>query len=566
MIKRKNKLFAVFGMAFAITICGMLCGFTTASASAEEVETVPCPHEYETVNVEPSCNEMGYTLYTCKLCGDSYKDNYTEAKGHTYSEIVVEATCTHRGYTTHFCKECGYEYSDNYVSPLGHSFVEEVINPSCTTEGYTVHTCETCGYFYADNVELPFGHSYKEEVTEPTCMECGYTTHICETCGDEYTDSETEAKGHDYKESIVAPTCVAYGFTIHQCSECGSRYITDYVKPLGHDYEVTVVEATPEEIGYTQHKCKICEYSYLSDFVRSGEQPEIPEEPETPETPEEPEIPETPEEPEIPEEPTHTHEYVFSYEVFDNEKKIVVSNVCSCGETDYSQFYIKFTPLGGESENISVENNGEADYSAISDGVYEVEIFNGTKSVGYLILGIGYEEPPEHTHIYEVGYSVNQDEKTITVEYACGCGEKNTSPLQVTFTDGNGNRYDLTANDEGKVDYSEVESGSYVVEMYNELGETVKKFTVEVEKEKEPTPPEEWTEPDDTPDEPKNPDKPTDSKENGKSGLLTGMLITLGVLAAGAVATLIIIKKRSNKDKDPEQKQNSKTETKKENK
>ena len=35
-------------------------------------------HKYESKVIAPTPNEKGYTLYTCSVCGDSYKDNYTD--------------------------------------------------------------------------------------------------------------------------------------------------------------------------------------------------------------------------------------------------------------------------------------------------------------------------------------------------------------------------------------------------------------------------------------------------------------------------------------------------------
>ena len=42
-------------------------------------------HEYSKKVTKPTCTAKGYTTYTCE-CGDTYKDNYTNAKGHTYSK------------------------------------------------------------------------------------------------------------------------------------------------------------------------------------------------------------------------------------------------------------------------------------------------------------------------------------------------------------------------------------------------------------------------------------------------------------------------------------------------
>ena len=56
-------------------------------------------HTYSTAVTQPTCTEQGFTTYTCS-CGDSYKNDFTAAKGHT--EVIdkaVAATTTSTGLT-----------------------------------------------------------------------------------------------------------------------------------------------------------------------------------------------------------------------------------------------------------------------------------------------------------------------------------------------------------------------------------------------------------------------------------------------------------------------------------
>ena len=61
-------------------------------------------HEYESAVTPPDCTEKGYTTHTCKTCGNSYKDNYVDAKGHDYTEATATAPKT--------CKICGHTEGD----------------------------------------------------------------------------------------------------------------------------------------------------------------------------------------------------------------------------------------------------------------------------------------------------------------------------------------------------------------------------------------------------------------------------------------------------------------------
>lgn len=113
-------------------------------------------HSYSLSVIDPTEAEKGYTLHTCSICGDAYKDNYTDYKEdepihtHTYSsEITKNPTCTEKGIKEYKCK-CGDIYTED-IPATGHKYVETVVDPTITEKGYTLHTCSNCGFFYKDN-------------------------------------------------------------------------------------------------------------------------------------------------------------------------------------------------------------------------------------------------------------------------------------------------------------------------------------------------------------------------------------------------------------------------------
>ena len=65
-------------------------------------------HSYKSTVTAPTCTAKGYTTYQCS-CGDSYRDNYTEALGHSYGDWVTtrEATTEEEGQQTRTCSRCG---------------------------------------------------------------------------------------------------------------------------------------------------------------------------------------------------------------------------------------------------------------------------------------------------------------------------------------------------------------------------------------------------------------------------------------------------------------------------
>ena len=66
-------------------------------------------HNYTTKIFAPTCTEKGYTLHTCSVCGDSYKDTYTNATGHDFGEwiVITVPTSTNVGEEQRICSICG---------------------------------------------------------------------------------------------------------------------------------------------------------------------------------------------------------------------------------------------------------------------------------------------------------------------------------------------------------------------------------------------------------------------------------------------------------------------------
>ena len=69
-----------------------------------------CDHSYVTTVIEPTCENRGYTVYTCTKCGHTYTGDYVDATGHNYGEWVVtreptDSTTGQRERTCSVCKE-----------------------------------------------------------------------------------------------------------------------------------------------------------------------------------------------------------------------------------------------------------------------------------------------------------------------------------------------------------------------------------------------------------------------------------------------------------------------------
>ncbi len=280
-----------------------------------DTETYKLIHSYSAVVTAPSCQNEGYTTYTCSDCGYSYKDNFVP-KSHVASGAgtVTAPTCTEQGYTTYTCSKCGETYKADYVDALGHTVVvDPAVAPDCTHTGLTegshcsvcntvlkaqetvpatghtvvidpavipdcTHTglsegahCSVCGDVLKEQEVLPAkNHSYKKSVTEPTCTEKGYTTYTCSVCGDSYVADYVDALGHTVVvDPAVAPDCTHTGLTEgSHCSVCNEVLKAQETVPAtGHSYDKVVTAPTCTEKGYTTYTCSVCGDSYVADYV-----------------------------------------------------------------------------------------------------------------------------------------------------------------------------------------------------------------------------------------------------------------------------------------------------------
>ncbi len=201
-------------------------------------------HKYgEGVTSAPTCNEDGYTRYTCSICGNYYDTDIVEKLGHKYGGwyIEVDETCTKNGVKLQECSVC-----------------------SIDTEGH-----------YNEGVVLAKGHSYVDTVKAATCLEGGYTSHKCSrNCGEEgeeLVDAYIPALGHSYTEWKYEKeaTCLEGGKRTRECTVCSAETAghseTEILDPLGHDIKAVVTEPTVDAGGYTTFTCTRCDYYSTGD-------------------------------------------------------------------------------------------------------------------------------------------------------------------------------------------------------------------------------------------------------------------------------------------------------------
>ncbi len=230
------------------------CDYTT------KVEIPATGHSYNKEVTAPTCEDKGYTTYTCH-CGDSYVADYVDAKGHAY-EVTAhkDATCTEDGYDVYTCKNDKTHTYTTVLNKLGHTLVKvDAKAPTCTEAGYEAYEyCSVCDYTTFKEVPAT-GHTYDAVVTDPTCEDKGYTTYTCH-CGESYVADYVEAKGHSYTAKVTAPTCTEEGYTIFDCVNCGDNYKSNIVSARGHNEVIDeAIEPTYTSAGLTEGShCDTC--------------------------------------------------------------------------------------------------------------------------------------------------------------------------------------------------------------------------------------------------------------------------------------------------------------------
>ena len=225
-------------------------------------------HDYSTKVTDPTCDEMGYTTYTCSDCGDVHKDDYVDKLGHIYGDLIIgeKETCTTSGMRDHYqCSRCElyfmyipgiYEHDpgryiefDPVIPALGHDYgpYRDDNNATCTTDSTSTSVCRNgCGSkLVIVNPDTALGHSFTNYKYDKnaTCTEDGTETAECDReCGATHSVvAEGTALGHSFTRYIYdenSATCTEDGTKTAECNNgCGlTETVTAENTALGHSF------------------------------------------------------------------------------------------------------------------------------------------------------------------------------------------------------------------------------------------------------------------------------------------------------------------------------------------
>ena len=212
-----------------------------------------------------------------------YSDWTHAGDGHEYQFSVVAPTCTEEGYDRYVCSLCGDEYRDNYTEALGHVFGDWIVSEEagCETSGLRYRVCETCGA-REEEIISAVGHDYAGRVTrQPTCQHTGEKVYVCAHCGDEITET-LAATEHRYEKKVVNKSWLRWLLELlanmffgyegedayyYQCTVCGKVMTGDEMSVMGvssaepHEHRLTdwdVLLPPTCEDGIEVRYCEIC--------------------------------------------------------------------------------------------------------------------------------------------------------------------------------------------------------------------------------------------------------------------------------------------------------------------
>ena len=245
--------------------------------------------KYAETPVDPTCTEEGYTIFTCIIHGETYKDDFVPALGHDMiKHDAVTATCTEKGNTEYYyCQRCQLYFADEngntpvavdswIVDEKGHADAETlawvVETPaSCGKTGYMKKYCNhdfdgdgvLCGA-ELDSAEIPALPAQYYVVADKS------TNVVC--VGDADLVIEDMADADLLAEQWKAASCISDTKLYVTCKRCentpdahgfvhdGSTYSYIFLEPAEHA-PVERVEYNPDychEWGYVEEVCGTC--------------------------------------------------------------------------------------------------------------------------------------------------------------------------------------------------------------------------------------------------------------------------------------------------------------------
>lgn len=251
-------------------------------------------HTYKDTVVKPTCTNGGYTTHTCTVCGYSISDTQTpknghswtpatctapktcsvcgitedEALGHNYKKEVVNPTCDNGGYTKYTCTRngCSYSYTDSQTAKTGHNYQLTSDTATCTSPGTKTETCSNCGNKKTSASSAKGHGETKVETKEATCSKAGYKKTVCKTCGQTISNETIPANGQcSYKTMDLCSAATL-------AAENGKMNYAKYASSSYSDYNTKIctgcynIDLDSTNFKYTQREAAQIMLNYVNDL------------------------------------------------------------------------------------------------------------------------------------------------------------------------------------------------------------------------------------------------------------------------------------------------------------
>ena len=226
--------------------------------------------------VNPTCEEQGYTEYTCSYCKGSYIADEVPMLTHDLTVKTFKGDCTQGSYNLYSCSNCDYTYKSDEVYPKEHTFGEWLVRIPADEghAGIKYRICIDCSF--EETAAIPVtdhthtvGDWYMEK--EATCDEYGIKAQKCEQCGEIINTEEIKPTGHDYVSDETKVTCTENGYTVNTCSKCGDTYQSDVVTASGHiesDWNIDSEETCTTDGKRSKH-CTVCNEKITEETIEA---------------------------------------------------------------------------------------------------------------------------------------------------------------------------------------------------------------------------------------------------------------------------------------------------------
>ena len=244
-------------------------------------EVLVAQEEVPVANHTPGDDATCTAPQVCTVCNAELAPKL----GHDYKGVVTAPTCEENGFTTYTCTRCNHSYVGDVVVAKGHTVaIDKAVAPDCENTGLTEgQHCSVCDTVLVEQKEVPkLGHTEAvDDAVAPDCENTGLTEgKHCSVC-DKVLVPQEEVAALGHKEVIMPAldaTCTSTGLTEGKyCSVCTEVLVPQEETPIAdHDLEYHEGKSpTYTDNGWKAYEsCKNCDYSTFEAIAALGE-PEI---------------------------------------------------------------------------------------------------------------------------------------------------------------------------------------------------------------------------------------------------------------------------------------------------